>query len=150
MITLAEPQINLFLDACRVANFIQKHYPPAQNWDDPVGWAGFFLGRGFTGIILDENHEIAALAAARPVEKPEDGSVAYLYDETGDCLFVDLIVIPKPIPGAFLAFTIMAERRFPGKNRVAYFRKTESNLKVRDFDGFLETIRKIGENYGDT
>jgi hypothetical protein len=146
-VEVSEPQVNLLFDACRVANFVLANHPPAQQWSDPVGWAQFHLVHGFCAMIHGENGDIVALGVARPVENPGDGAVSYRFDRAGDCLFIDLIIVPKTMPDGMALFSAIAEDWFGSLETIAFFRGEETALRVFNFEKFVKRIRKTGKHY---
>src|SRR5881392_928681 len=76
-----------------ILNFIHRHYPESLEWEDPVGYAGWYITHGFVGTVLNDKNEIRALVTMRPVAKPELGAIPYHYDKDGDCLWIDLLIV---------------------------------------------------------
>ena len=133
--------LELAEQSAKAAAFLMSHYPPAQRWDDPFGTCAWYLSHGFMALMLRDDDSIAALASARPVEKPGDGAVPYRYDDKGDCIFVDLLVCNK-VPLAIAAFSVIMRKRFGMRKNVSFFRAPKEMLRVHRYDTFVRNLER--------
>jgi|SRR5215471_2144103 len=128
------------------AEFIKRHHPQAEHWDNILGWCAWYISNGFMVALHREDLTILALACARPVNDPQDGNIPYKYCEDGDCIFIDFMAIEDHDRFVLPAFAIALVQRFGERKKVAYQR-----VSVHEFDGFMRNIgriKKIGEMYG--
>src|SRR5215472_3849538 len=94
----------LYILAHAAAAFIEKHYPQAKEWDDLVGWCAWYISNAFMCALFRGDGSISALAAARPVNCPEDGQIAYKQAQDGACVFIDMLIIEDKDPEALEKF----------------------------------------------
>jgi hypothetical protein len=131
-------------DAEQFAQFIQKHYPEAQSWKDPIGYCAWYISHFFIAAVCDEDtKEIIAIGAARPVDRPGMGVLPCYFNEKGTCLHIDLLVDVSPNLNPIIAFREMCKMRFPQCKTVAMFRHYESNIRVYPIDKFWRSLEKI-------
>jgi len=130
-------------DAERFAEFILAHYPPARTWDDPVSYCAWHIGHAFIAAVTDDDHEIVAIASARPVDRPGMGVLPAYFNEWGECLHIDLLIDTTDDRRAVLCLREMAKRRFPHCKVAAMFRHFEGNIKVYPIEKLYRSLEKI-------
>lgn len=143
-----DTDLALYKAACASSEFIKKHHPQAEEWDDVVGWCAWYISNGFMVAMHRRDGSIGALACARPVNDPEDGNIPYKHVENGRCIFVDFMAIEDHDALVLPAFGMMLTQRFGQRDKIAYQR-----VSVHNYDSFLRNIgriNKIGEPYGTT
>ena len=138
--------VELLQKSAQAAAFLQEHYPPVFNWDDPIGTCAWYLSNGFMAMMLRDDGSIAALASARPVDEPGDGAVPYRYNEKGACIFVDLLV-SENVPLAIKGFSFIMRKRFGTRKKVAFFRAPKEVLRVHDFDVCVRNLERKRKEY---
>ena len=138
--------VELLQKSAQAAAFLQEHYPPVFNWDDPIGTCAWYLSNGFMAMMLRDDGSIAALASARPVDKPGDGAVPYRYNDKGECIFVDLLV-SENVPLAIKGFSFIMRKRFGNRKKVAFFRAPKEVLRVHDFDVCVRNLERKRKEY---
>jgi hypothetical protein len=140
----------LLTEATRCAEFLKKHWPQANEWPDPIGWAAWYISNGWMATLHRNDYSIAAMAAGRPVNCVADGDIPFKHAKDGPCIFIDFLAIEDSERLALPGFTMLLERRFGKRKQIAYLRKS-----VHDYDKFIRNfgrlnISKIGEPHGAT
>jgi len=120
------------------ASFIERHYPQAREWDDLVGWCTWYISHGFMCALPTKNGTIGALCAARTVNGPEDGQIAYKHAQDGQCVFIDLLIITDKSPSVYGALGDIMRERFGKRMEVAFQR-----LAIHDYEDFLRNIMRV-------
>jgi hypothetical protein len=130
-------------DAQRFAAFIVANYPDAKEWADPVGKAAWYINYGFIAAVYNEEGDIVALVAVRPVERPGIGVLPYYFNENGRCLHCDLLIDTSDDTRALMVLKLFCQLRFPQCTTVAMFRHYETNIRVYSLDKFWPSFEKI-------
>jgi hypothetical protein len=146
----------LLEDAERFSAFMLKHYPPAREWVDPVGYCAWYISKGYTAVVVDEDGEkIVAMCAVRPVDRPGFGVLPFYSHENGPCLHIDLLIDTLADDRAIMAFRNLFWMRFGKRKTVTLFRGTEESIHVYDYAKFWRHLTKMKrgrikkkENYG--
>jgi hypothetical protein len=130
-------------DAEKFADFILKNYPDAKQWEEPVGQAAWYISYGFVASVLDDNGEIVALLAARPVERPGLGVLPYYFNERGTNLHVDMWIDTSGDDRARQVLKSFAQLRWPQCKTIAMFRHYETNLRCYKLSKFWKSFELI-------
>jgi hypothetical protein len=130
-------------DAEKFAAFIVANYPGAKQWEDPVRQAAWYIAHAFVAVVTDEDEEIVALCAARPVERPGIGVLPWYYNPTGKCLHVDLWIDISGNDRARVALRTFFQWRFPQCTTIAMFRHFEEGLRTYDIERFWKHFEKL-------
>lgn len=129
----------LYSAARIAAEFMIRHDPSVESWEDPIGWCAWYIDHGFlVGLRSIESGGTKALAAARPVNHPRDGDTPYKYATGGPCVFVDFLAIEDHDPMVLPTFAAELKRRFGDREQVAFRR-----IKVHAYDSFLRNIERM-------
>lgn len=131
-----------------LAQFIWRHYSPAQKWDHDIllSWVDWHASQGFISLALDDDHSICGLAIARPVMKPQDGEDFYATDPEGSCIFVDLVIALRPL--ALNALVLAALKRFGMRDFIAWKRAPYYIIEFHDAHKFRRVILRKETAYG--
>jgi len=137
----------LYSHARTAAIFVQKHHPQAREWPNIIEWCAWYISNGFMTSLRDDDGKILALAAARPVNCPEDGNIPYKHAHDGKCIFIDFLAIEDhENQMVYPALGLAMQERFGRRELVAYQR-----VFKHDYESFLRNVsrikKKIGEPY---
>jgi hypothetical protein len=121
-----------------------EHWPGAKDWPDPIGWCAWYISNGFMATLHKKNGEIGAMAAARPVNCPEDGDTPYKHAKDGDCIFVDFLAVDDGERLALPGFALLLFHRFGERKQIAFVRKS-----VHTYDGFMRNLSRIRGTIGE-
>lgn len=130
-------------DAEKFAAFIVANYPDAKEWTHPVEQAAWYINYGFIAAVLDDDREIVAILAARPVERPGLGVLPYYFNENGTCMHVDLLVDISPGKRALDVLKAFCQVRWPQCKTIAMFRHYETNLRCYTLSKFWKSFELI-------
>jgi hypothetical protein len=134
----------LMVDAERFSAFMTKHYPPAREWEDPVGYCAWYISKGYTAVVVDEDGEkIVAMCAMRPVDRPGFGVLPFYFNEEGKSLHIDLLIDTLADERAIMAFRQLFWMRFGKRKTVAMFRGPEESIHVYDYAKFWRHLTKM-------
>jgi len=136
--------------AQQAARFIVRHHAQACEWPNVVEWCAWYISNSLMAALHDENGEIVALIAGRPVNDPLDGNIPYKHDKGGKCIFIDFLAIePKYSRAVYPSFVALCLDRFGEREQVAYQR-----VATHDYQLFLRNMgrqKQIGvTSYGTT
>lgn len=123
-----------------ITDFILAHYPPYRGWDREIllQWVDWHNGHGFIQCVLNDDETLAGIAVCRPVMKPEQGGEPYLFDQEGDCIFVDLAIATKK--WAIQGLVFAAIKRFGMRNWIAWAPDPYNVIECHDADRFCRLI----------
>jgi hypothetical protein len=130
-------------DAEKFAAFIVANYPDAKEWTEPVRKAAWYIGHGFIAVVCNENEEIVALVAARPVDRPGIGVLPAYFNEHGTCLHVDLLLDISDDKRAMDVLELFFRMRFPQCTTIAMFRHFEEHIRTYRLDKFWKSFHKL-------
>lgn len=130
-------------DAEKFAEFILRNYPDAKQWNDPVQRAAWYIGHGFVAVVCDDDKEIVALCAARPVDRPGIGVLPFYFNEGGKCMHVDLWCDVSGDDRARQVLKLFFQYRFPQCTTISMFRHFEGKLNTYDIERFWKSFEKI-------
>jgi hypothetical protein len=140
---------DLLVESHKAAAFVERHWPQSLEWPDVIGWAAWYISNGFMAALHRADGTIAALAAARPVNDPDDGYIPYKHIKSGEFIFVDFLAIEDHAPLALTAFAMLLNDRFGERKKIVYLRTHEYDYQ--NFVRNLGRIKQIGEpTYGPT
>jgi hypothetical protein len=130
-------------DAEKFAQFIVANYPDAKEWTDPVRQAAWYISYGFVASVINDDGEIVALLAARPVERPGLGVLPYYFNEHGTNLHVDMLIDISTDKKAMSVLEAFAKLRWPQCTTIAMFRHYEEHLCTYSLKKFWPRFHKL-------
>ncbi len=130
-------------DAEKFAAFIVANYPDAKDWTDPVRQAAWYIGHGFVAVVCNDDGEIVALVAARPVDRPGIGVLPAYFNENGTCMHCDLLIDISHDTRALIVLKMFCQLRFPKCTTISMFRHFEEHIRVYSLDKFWHSFAKI-------
>jgi hypothetical protein len=134
----------LMEDAKRFSGFMLKEYPCAREWEDPVGYCAWYISKGYTAVVVDEDGEkIVAMCAMRPVDRPGFGVLPFYFNEQGKSLHIDLLIDTLDDDRAIMAFRNLFYMRFGKRETVTLFRGTEESIHVYSWKTFWRHLTKM-------
>ena len=130
-------------DAEKFAEFILENYPDAKDWNEPIKRAAWYISQGFVAVVNDDDGEIVALCAARPVDRPGIGVLPFYFNEHGRNMHVDLWCDISGDKGQRTFGIVLSGLRFPQCTTISMFRHFESKMNTYEIQKFWRSFDKI-------
>jgi len=120
--------------------FIRKHAPELNSWTDEslVAWVSFAIRRKRLICVYDADSVLVGIGAARCLTDRQDSNDWYAHDESGETVFVDLVVGEGVMPVLWEAMG----KRYGKRQRVAFRRFRDERRRDYDMQQFDKHLKR--------